>query len=365
MLAMKLFKCQACAQLLYFENRRCERCARRLGYLPDKFTLSALEPQGEDWLALASRDEVFRFCANAEHDACNWLVPTSSEEQYCIACRHNRTIPPIDEGQNLLAWRKLELAKHRLFYALQRLNLPLTTRKQDPDGGLAFDFLASAPDNAAAKVVTGHHNGLITIAAEETDDAARELLRQQMGETYRTTLGHLRHEIGHYYWSRLVQEDKATLERFRTCFGDERADYAQALQAYYANGPAADWQDRFVSAYASAHPWEDFAETWAHYLHIVDTLETASAFGLHIAPSIDAATPLEARLDFDPYRAADIGRLIDAWLPLTFAVNSLNRSMGQSDLYPFVLSQPAIEKLGFVHALVRARSAARKGGGGD
>ena len=166
-------------------------------------------------------------------------------------------------------------------------------------------------------------------------------------------------------WSRLVEEHEETLEPFRASFGDERADYGQALETYYANGPAHDWRDRFVSAYASAHPWEDFAETWAHYLHIVDTLEIASAFGLHIAPSIKAATPLEARLDFDPYRTADIARLIDAWLPLTFAVNSLNRSMGQPDLYPFVLSQPAIEKLGFVHALVRARSAARKGGGGD
>jgi len=359
---MKLFKCQACAQLLYFENRRCERCTRRLGYLPDQFALSALEQRGEEWFALASPGADFRFCTNAAHDACNWLVPTSSTEPFCAACRHNRTIPPLDQEENLLAWRKLELAKHRLFYALQRLDLPLTTRQEDPERGLAFDFLVSPLDNASAKVVTGHHNGLITIAAEETDDAARERLRQQMGETYRTTLGHLRHEVGHYYWTRLVEDAEAMLAPFRACFGDERADYGQALQTYYANGPPPDWQYRFVSAYASAHPWEDFAETWAHYLHIVDTLETACAFGLQIAPSIQAATPLEARLDFDPYRAADIERLVDAWLPLTFAVNSLNRSMGQPDLYPFVLSRPAIEKLSFVHALIRGRPSARKGG---
>jgi len=351
---MKLFKCQACGQLLYFENTRCERCGHRLGYLPKTFALTAMELEGDAWRALASPREPYRFCANAELDACNWLVPAASEERYCCACRHNRTIPALDQEQNLRAWRKLELAKHRLFYGLLRFRLPLANRIDDPEHGLAFDFLAAPPAGAAAKVVTGHHNGLITIAADEADDASRERARQEMGETYRTPLGHFRHEIGHYFWTRLIA-DKGRLDAFRACFGDERMDYAQALESYYAKGPPADWQNRFVSTYASAHPWEDFAETWAHYLHVVDTLETAGAFGLRIAPRIDVAESLDAEVDFDPYRAGDIERLVEAWLPLTFAVNSLNRSVGQPDLYPFILSSAAIAKLGFVHDLVHRR----------
>jgi hypothetical protein len=351
---MKLFKCQACAQLLYFENTRCEHCGHRLGYLPERFALSALEPEGEAWRALAADGETWRSCANAALDACNWLLPASSEEKFCRACRHNRTVPALDREQNRLAWQKLELAKHRLFYSLLRLRLPLVSRSEDPQRGLAFDFLAAPPQSEAAKVMTGHDNGLITIAVEEADDAARERMRQEMGETYRTPLGHFRHEIGHYFWSRLVQ-DEGKLDSFRRCFGDERADYGQALQAHYEKGPPADWGDRFVSAYASTHPWEDFAETWAHYLHIVDTLDTARAFGLRIAPRMEATAPLEAELDFDPYRVSEIGRLVEAWLPLAFAVNSLNRSMGQPDLYPFILSPTAIGKLGFVLDLVHRR----------
>jgi hypothetical protein len=348
---MKLFKCQACGQVLYFENTQCERCAHRLGYLPDAFAMTALEAEGEAWRALDAADARYRFCANAALDACNWLLPISSAEQYCVACRHNRTIPALDQEQNFRAWRKLELAKHRLFYSLLRLHLPLANRSDDPAHGLAFDFLAAPPAGAPTAVMTGHENGVITIATEEGDDVSRERMRQQMGETYRTPLGHFRHEVGHYFWSRLVEEE-GRLEAFRQCFGDERADYGEALAAHYANGPAPDWQERFVTPYASAHPWEDFAETWAHYLHVVDTLETGSAFGLRIAPKIDAAAPLDAALDFDPYRALDIERLIEAWLPLAFAVNSLNRSMGQPDLYPFILSPAAIGKLGFVHDLV-------------
>jgi hypothetical protein len=351
---MKLFKCQACAQLLYFENTRCERCGHRLGYLPETLTLTALEPEGDAWRALAAPGAPYRFCANAEFAACNWLVPADSKERHCRACRHNHTIPGLDQEQNLLAWRKLELAKHRLFYSLLRLRLPLANRSDDPARGLAFDFLAAPPATGAATVMTGHDNGLITIAVAEADDAARERVRQDMGEAYRTPLGHFRHEVGHYFWSRLVVDD-GKLEPFRERFGDERADYGRALEAYYANGAPADWQGRFVSAYASAHPWEDFAETWAHYLHVVDTLETARAFGMRVAPKIDVATPLDAEVDFDPYRAGDVEQLVEAWLPFAFAVNSLNRSMGQPDLYPFILSPPAIAKLGFVHDLVHHR----------
>ncbi|MCC7271461.1 MAG: putative zinc-binding peptidase [Alphaproteobacteria bacterium] len=349
---MKLFECQACGQPLYFENTGCESCGRRLGYLADLADLSALEEAPEGWRALAAPDRRWRFCANAEHGVCNWLVAADGAEPYCRACRHNRTIPDLAAPQNRELWRLLESAKHRLIYTVVALGLPLIARSEDPAAGLAFDFLADPPVPGPPRVMTGHDNGLITINLAEADDAERARARAAMGEPYRTLLGHMRHETGHYYWDRLVATDPAALEAFRALFGDERRDYDAALAAHYNQGPPPDWRDRFVSTYASCHPWEDFAETWAHYLHIVDTLETARAFGLRVRPRIAAGAELATRVDFDPHQGVGVERLVEAWLPLTFAVNSLNRSMGQPDLYPFVLSPTAIAKLGFVDRVV-------------
>jgi hypothetical protein len=349
---MKLFKCQHCGQLLYFENTLCERCSHRLGYLPEPNALSALEPEGDAWRALGAPDRPYRFCANAAYDACNWLVPADGPDAYCLACRHNRTVPDLSQEQNLLPWRKLEIAKHRLFYTLLRLNLPIETRNENPEG-LIFDFLADQPAPNAPKVMTGHDNGLITIALAEADDAERERRRAAMGEPYRTLLGHFRHEVGHYYWDRLVR-DEGRLDQCRAVFGDDSQDYEQALQRHYAEGAPANWQENYVSAYATTHPWEDFAETWAHYLHIVDTLEMAGSFGVSVDPKLDHSGELEAAVDFNAYTAGDAQQLIDVWLPLTIALNSLNRCMGQSDVYPFVLSPAVIEKLGFIHHIVHA-----------
>jgi hypothetical protein len=304
---MKLFNCQHCGQMLFFENRTCERCSRTLGYLPDLSTLSALEPEGDAWRALATMDGPFRFCSNAEYDACNWLVSTVSAETYCKACRHGH--------------------------------------------GLAFDFLDDPPAAAKPKVLTGHDEGVITLATKEADDVEREKMRTAMGEPYRTLLGHFRHEVGHHFWDILVR-DGDQLETCRAVFGDDSQDYDQALKRHYQAGPPPDWPNRFISAYATAHPWEDFAETWAHYLHIVDTLESASAYGLRIHPDADRSGLLEARIDFDPYEEPRIQVIVDDWVPLTFAMNSLNRSMGLQDPYPFVLSPTVISKLGFIHQLV-------------
>ena len=210
-----------------------------------------------------------------------------------------------------------------------------------------FDFLADAPEQ---KIMTGHENGVVTISLQEADDVAREKARTSLQEPYRTLLGHFRHEVGHFYWDRLVR-DGGELESFRALFGDERTDYGAALQRYYDNGPAPNWQSNYVSAYATTHPWEDFAETWAHYLHIVDTLEMAYAFHLSVNPRIEEAP--SATVDRNPYRAPNVKALMEAWLPITFAVNSLNRSMGQPDLYPFVVSPPAVAKLQYVHDLIR------------
>ena len=350
---MKLFKCQSCQQILYFENTVCEQCSHRLGYLPEMEAMSALEPEGDMWRALASPGASYRLCANAAHDACNWLVDAALAGPFCVCCRHNRTIPDLSDQANLAAWRRIEVAKHRLFYSLLRFELPLLTSNDDSVGALTFDVLAEPLQVDGPRVMTGHDNGLITVALAEADDAFRERNRVDMHEPYRTLLGHFRHETGHYFWDRLVR-DGDRLEACRALFGDDTQDYAKALQDYYANGAPADWQSRFVSTYAASHPWEDFAETWAHYLHIVDTLETAHAFGLSTRPGLVSGDELDAVVDFDPYRAVGIVRLIASWLPLSLALNSLNRAMGKADLYPFLFPAPAIEKLGFVHDLVHA-----------
>jgi hypothetical protein len=344
---MKLFECQNCGQPLYFENTRCESCGYALGYLPARETVTALSPDAGLWTALAAPCQRHRYCANATHGVCNWLVPADTADQFCAACRHNRTIPDLTQSDSLAHWRLIEVAKHRLFYTLLKLRLPLATKAEEPEG-LTFDFLA----DGSAPVLTGHENGLITINLAEADDSERERRRHQMGEPYRTLLGHFRHEIAHYYWSRLVA-NLPLLEQFRQIFGDERRDYGGALQEYYSKGAPADWPERFVSAYASSHPWEDFAETWAHYFHMVDTLETANAFGLAVKPKLSQS--IVAKIVFDSH-CSDLDRLIEAWLPLTFAVNSINRSMGLHDLYPFVLSPPAMVKLAFVHERILAQA---------
>ncbi len=352
---MKLFECQHCGQLLYFENTRCESCSRRLGYLPARETVTAVEPDGNLWRALAEPNGHYKFCANAAHDACNWLIGAKHADKFCAACRHNRTIPDLDNPENVGRWRKIETAKHRLFYTILKLRLPLITRTESPEDGLAFDFLAPdapAPGHLAAPVMTGHANGLITLSIAEADDVERERQRTQMGEPYRTLLGHFRHEIAHYYWDRLIA-NSPSIDEFRKIFGDEREDYGAALQRHYANGPPADWPEHFVTAYASSHPWEDFAETWAHYFHMVDTLETARAFGLSVNPKVSKGADLATTIDFDPHNST-MERIIESWLPLTFAVNSINRSMGLTDLYPFVLPPPVIVKLTFLHDRIHA-----------
>jgi hypothetical protein len=352
---MKLFSCQGCGQLLYFENIRCESCGRALGYLADITEISALDVKPEGGFeVLAAPGRAYKFCFNYDAGMCNWMLPADSREDFCAACRHNRTVPDLGVPGNDMLWRKIETAKHRLFYSLLRLGLPLENRADNPEHGLAFDFLADPPESHASGVMTGHDNGLITLAVREADDAVREKVRGDMGEPYRTLLGHFRHESGHYFWDRLVAADPARLEAFRALFGDDRQDYGEALQKHYDEGAPANWQDDYISMYATMHPWEDFAETWAHYLHIVDTLETAGAFGVKVRPR-RARGALVAEIDFDPYRATDMERLIQAWLPIEFATNSMNRSMGLMDLYPFVLAPKVIEKLTFIHDLMRKR----------
>jgi hypothetical protein len=308
------------------------------------------------WRPVDEPDRLYRFCANAMHGVCNWLVPADSAAALCQACALNRTIPDLSVPGNDERWRRIELAKHRVVYAILRLGLPLMPGTGGDFDGLAFDFVADDVTAFQAEPVrTGHDGGLITLNIAEADDAERERRRHDMAEPYRTVIGHLRHEIGHYY-EQLLVVGQARIERCRDLFGDERQSYADALARFYAQGPAPDWGQRCVSAYASAHPWEDFAETWSHYLHMVDALETAADFGVAVRPAVGDDPALAARVDFDAYRPAPFDRLLRAWLPLTYAMNALNRSVGQPDFYPFVLPPPAVDKLAFVHALVHGEN---------
>ena len=354
---MKNFHCDSCQQPIFFENVQCVTCQHTLGFLPDLMVISALEPSDADqWRALASQGQgrLYRMCQNYHQEqVCNWMVPIENPELFCQSCRLNKTIPNLSQPQNRIYWQRLETAKRRLVYSLLSLGLPLLNKQDNAEQGLAFDFLADPEANFRenAQVMTGHANGLITINVVEADDAVREKTRLNMNEVYRTVLGHFRHEIGHYYWERLMRYSN-WLAPYRERFGDEREDYNQALQRHYEQGPPADWQQQYISAYASAHSWEDWAETWAHYLHMVDTLETAVAFGLTVKPREPKAPAMQPDLDIIGRQPESFDKLLENWLALTFAINSINRSMGQKDLYPFILSNPVIAKLRFVHDLI-------------
>ena len=349
---MKLFTCETCGQTTHFDNRLCVRCGSSLGFLAEDMTLHALVPEGDGVWRISTREGLYRFCENAAHDVCNWILPADSAHAFCPACRHNRIVPTTDPT-GLERWRRIGAAQRHLFYSILRWNLPHPTREEDPAGGLVFDFLADELDadgNVVAAAMTGHEDGLISLRAAEADDAVRESVRVSMDEPYRTLLGHFRHEIGHFYWTQLIRDD-AILEEARRLFGDERADYAAALQRNYEQGPPADWPLNFISTYASSHPSEDFAECWAHFFHIVDTLETARAFGLNTDPK--GHEELEAEITFDPYGAPDAGHLVESWIPLSVALNAIQRSMGQPDSYPFVLPPAVVEKLSFINRLIR------------
>lgn len=348
---MKSFRCQSCGQAIFFENDQCLRCKSKLGYLPYAFDMTSLEPLSEGGYRAVADNATYSFCKNGvDWNNCNWLVPADAESRFCLSCQLNETIPDLGRDDNYMYWVTLEQGKRRLVYSLMRLGLPVFSKKEHPDG-LAFEFLRDHPGKQDG-VKTGHKNGLVTVDVTEADDLERERTRLHLNEVYRSVLGHFRHESGHYYWWQLVQ-DKPPHTRFRELFGDETADYQECLTKYYTHGPRADWQRTHVSAYASSHPWEDWAESWSHYLTIVDALETAQEFGVEVTP--DHTRPLFASTD--SYRARTFDDMLQQWLPLTYAVNSINRSGGLGDLYPFILPGPAVNKLRFIHDLISAQRA--------
>jgi hypothetical protein len=352
---MKVFHCERCNHLLFFENSQCVNCGSRLAYVPETASMASLpadaaDENGDETVRAANPR--IRLCRNyTAFDICNWAIDDDDDHALCRACRLTRAIPDTSAAENIGPWYRLEVAKRRLVFTLLALGLPVLSREEDPDRGLAFEFKTDPADPNQPRVLTGHAEGVITVNLAEADDAERERRKQALGEPYRTLLGHMRHESGHYYWDLLIG-DTHDLRKFRELFGDEQSDYAEALQAHYATGPSAGWQAEYVSAYASAHPWEDWAETWAHYLHMVDALETAADNGMILKP----ARPNEPELSRISPKVmtgrVPFGRLIESWFPLAYVLNNLNRGLGLADGYPFVLSARAIDKLRFVHDVV-------------
>lgn len=368
----RLFRCR-CGRPLFFRNSKCLGCGADVGYDPDLALLLILPDGGTSPFRISSgrgrsvNERWYVRCANYTNvSGCNWLVPVAQGNDasvllLCASCRLTRVMPDLSVPENGAWWARIEDAKRQLVSTLVTLALPVRARTtEDPERGLAFDLLRSPPDGP--RVITGHAEGVVTIDVEEANDATREKRRAAMHEPYRTMLGHLRHEIGHYYWYRLIS-DSRWLGEFRDVFGDDRADYAAALRKHYDEGPAPDWALAYVSAYASSHPWEDWAETWAHYLHMIDALDTALSFGV-------SARAIEAT--FEPFQqevlAAGTNKpgadaflvFVNAWVELATALNELSRSMGQPEFYPFVLSAAAVRKLHLVHRVITDRTGRRK-----
>ena len=351
---MRPHACPNCSRPNHFEVRVCPNCHFTLGYDPASDKLLFLGDNATTWRDAGGEAHDLVVCQNNnEYQICNWLVPAVGDQPLCLACRHNRTIPDLTGPGVPERWAKIEAAKRRAFHTLIQLNLPIETvdeaREKGTEPGLAFDFLYDpvGEQTGTVQITTGHEAGLITLNLLEADDVKREEMRTRLDEPYRTLLGHFRHEIGHYYWARLI-EDTAEVDNFRNLFGDERISYEEAKSKHYGSS-GAGWSDDFVSAYATMHPWEDFAETFAHLMHIIDTLATIGGFGMRMLnwPGYEE----QPAVDFDPY-AAETRQLISEWGPFAFAENSINRSMGQPDLYPFHLSETIVAKLDYINRLL-------------
>ncbi len=345
---MRRFSCPQCGHEIHFSNTQCVQCSAKLGYDPGNDLMVVIPPNATGPIAGFPTHAI---CANRERISCNWLCDTRNDAKLCLSCLHTVKIPNLSKADSLKRWSRLERAKRRLFYSLIKFRLPLSRARDPAPGSLRFELIGDhvKPDGSKSRVMTGHDDGLITINIAEADDAIREANRTAMGEPYRTLLGHFRHEVGHYYWDKLVDQP-GTIDDFRACFGDERADYSDSLKSYYDSGPPAGWNHSYVSAYATAHPWEDFAETWAHHFHMVAGLETAYSYGINPQPMQGGAAPLLQLVD--PFHEGDHEQLTRHWQPITVAMNAMNRSMGNRDFYPFTLTPAITRKLRFVHDIV-------------
>ncbi|BBY64276.1 zinc-binding metallopeptidase family protein [Mycolicibacterium helvum] len=353
---MRAFVCPVCRDFVPFEGSACQSCGTPVGlHLPSR-SMVALS----DGAAMVDGVRWTR-CTQSTPLACNWLASESAGVTARGRCLAHALIRREPDPDDTIAREKLlpaTQALRRLVYQLDELGLPVEPYWQR-DGGLAFDLLSSY--STSERIMIGHAGGVITIDLVESLDAYRESLRVQLGEPYRTMLGHFRHEAGHYYQNVLVETGVGAqryLARCRELFGDERASYADALTRHYEFGAPADWRSSFISEYATMHPWEDFAECFAHYLHITDTIDTSREAGMVLhADRVRFAAPRDV-VPLESYAEAPIQRLLDDWKWISLFFNRVNTAMGKGPLYPFEISQPVADKLGFVHAVLRGLAAA-------
>ncbi|MET0734308.1 MAG: putative zinc-binding metallopeptidase [Microbacterium sp.] len=334
-------RCPACRHFVYLDTLECPNCEAQLGFhIPTRqfhgIFNGRVVVDGITWYTCSNRTW-----------GCNWLVWEDAPAGRCFSCRLTRKRPDSSDTVALEKLAKVEESKRRLIIQVGELGLPIVPWDVRA-GGLGFDLLSSLAEGRPVRI--GHANGIITIDLAESLDDRREALRVRLGEPYRTILGHLRHEVGHYY-QRVLLTDDESWARCRELFGDERVSYQDAIKRHYAFGAPADWHAGFISEYATMHPWEDFAETFAHYLHITGTLQTAAAIGIHL----DAAVTNLRDTDVVPresYEGQPIQQLLSDWEWLSQAFNRINRSMGFGDLYPFILVGPVKHKLAFIHEIV-------------
>ena len=327
---MKAYRCRTCDNTLHFENSVCVSCGTHLGFSREE---RAIVPVDDEGLYVDSEGGEWHVCRNLPLSGCTWLTQENGGQ--CFSCSLTRTRPNDEDAVGLANYPAAEKAKRRVLVELDALGFEVIGKDTDPENGLAFDLLSSVEEN----VTIGHANGLITIDLAESQAAHREKVREKLGEPYRTMLGHFRHEVGHYFEWQLVRGDELN-ERCRELFGDERIDYQGEIKRHYAEGPPEGWESSYISSYATMHPFEDFAESWAHYLHICDTISTASEYGLTTVGTLSS---------FTNFRDVVVG----IWMPLSVALNMINRSMGHDDLYPFVIPAPVLDKLDFVASLAR------------
>ena len=322
---MHIFSCPACAAHVYFDNLTC-RCGQKVTFDPDR---NAMRTDAA-------------VCANRGDIACNWLAEDGG---LCRSCAMTGTVPDMVGEENRELWARTELAKRWMLANLIRWGW---FTPADTGARPRFKLLSEVTADGETDVVMGHADGVITINVTEASEPTRMHRQEELGELYRTMLGHMRHEMAHFLHLRLMALPGFP-DRFRALFGDERDDYGEALQRHYADPKPAG--ECHITGYATAHPHEDWAETTAHLLHLTDLLDSAAA--AHVLPPGGPAT------GYDAYLETDTERLVTHAVDTALAVNHVNRALDLPDLYPFVLTDPVRMKLAFVHQELRTGALAK------
>lgn len=329
-------RCPQCDHRVFLDDLHCLNCGAELVYEP---------MVGGFALAVCP-------CLHRDERQCNWAAaaddapaadtvtapvgstgpaddaPAAACRQPCAACRRITVSVQAAETPELVAAFCAAIRR-----TLRRLHdgFGIDERRIDPP--LRFALERSVSDWA---VTIGHTDGLITLDVAEADPLHRESQRTALGEPYRTPLGHVRHEVGHWVWAAAVAPCPGALDEFRSRFGDEQVDYQAALSEHYQQDDDGSWRQDWISRYAAAHPWEDFAESTAHVLHLDDVLHTAAVGRL--APAAEGS--FTARYT--------------AWTELVVELNEVTRAMGEDDLYPFAPPPAAVDKMHLAERLLRS-----------